>query len=76
MKDMVLKLHKYQNAGVREYWIVDPKNRNVTVHIFDEENYDPVKYHFRDTIPIGISKGECSIDFSKIMDRIAYYYDD
>ena len=76
MKDMVLKLHKYQHAGVREYWIVDPKHRTVTVHVFDEENYDPVKYDFRETIPVGISKGECSIDFSKVLDRIAGYYED
>ena len=70
MKDMVLKLHKYQNAGVREYWIVDPEHRTVTVHYFEEEAYDPKKYDFHDVIPVGIYGGECSIDFSKIADRL------
>ena len=66
MKDMILKLHKYQNAGVREYWIVDPEHHTVTVHLFDTEEYDPVKYTFREEIPVGISGGSCSIDFSKV----------
>ena len=70
MKDMILKLHKYQNAGVREYWIVDPKHRAVTVHFFDEEDYDPKKYDFHAEIPVGISGGTCSIDFSRIAERI------
>ena len=70
MKDMVLKLHKYQNAGVREYWIVDPKHLTVTVHFFDTEDYDPKKYDFRSEIPVAISGGKCSIDFSKVMDSL------
>ena len=75
MKDMILKLHKYQNAGVREYWIVDPKHRTVTVHFFDTEDYDPQKYDFGDEIPVGISGEACKIDFSKVMERLEDYYD-
>ena len=26
-KDSILKLNKYMNAGVREYWMVDPESR-------------------------------------------------
>ena len=75
-KDMILKLHKYKNAGVREYWIVDPKNLAVTVHFFeDEENYDPKKYSFDDQIPVTISGGTCSIDFSQIRKKLSQYGD-
>ena len=75
-KDMILKLYKYKNAGVREYWIIDPKNQKITVHNFEpEENYTPVIYSFDDVIPIGISSGECSIDFSKILEKIRRYYE-
>ena len=49
---MILKLYKYQNAGVREYWVVDPKTRTVTVHFFEEEDYDPKRYTFEDEIPV------------------------
>ena len=65
-KDMILKLYKYKNAGVREYWIVDPEYRNVIVHMLQEENYTPRIYGFDATIPIGISEGRCSIDFSRV----------
>ena len=66
MKDMVLKLHKYQCAGVKEYWIVDPKHRTVTVHYFEDEDYAPEMYGFQDVIPVRISKGVCRIDFSQV----------
>lgn len=65
-KDQILKLYKYQNAGVREYWIVDPKFCTVTVHYFEEEEYTPRKYDFDSEIPIGISQGKCRIDFSRV----------
>ena len=72
-KDMILKLYKYEKAGVREYWIVDPEHRTVTVHFFDTDHYDPVRYTFHDQIPVQISKGKCSIDFSRIEERLARY---
>ena len=65
-KDMLLKLFKYQQAGVREYWIVDPKFNKVTVHYFDTEEYDPKQYSFKDVVPIEISGRKCNIDFTKI----------
>ena len=65
-KDMLLKLYKYHNAGVREYWIVDPSKQSVTVHYFEEEEYEPRKYDFDAEIPVNISQGKCSIDFSRV----------
>lgn len=66
-KDLILKLYKYQKEGVREYWIVDPKYRTVTVHYFeDEENYAPREYSFDSVIPVIISEGKCEINFSKV----------
>ena len=75
-KDMLLKLYKYANAGVREYWIVDPDQQTVLVYDLGHENYYPEKYSFEDRIPILISGSECSIDFSRIMRRIERYYKD
>jgi len=74
-KDMLLKLYKYQNAGVREYWIVDPKYRRVTVHLFDAEEYNPEYYDFDSVIPVGISGGRCAIDFSRVLMKISRYYE-
>ena len=75
VKDSILKLHKYQRAGVREYWIVDTKIHSVTVHFFEEGEGRIQNYDFADSIPVRISDGLCEIDFSEIMDVISRYYD-
>ena len=72
-KDMILKLYKYEKAGVLEYWIVDPEQRTVTVHFFDTDHYDPERYSFHDQVPVRISEGKCSIDFSRIEEMLASY---
>lgn len=69
-RDFILKLYKYKNAGVREYWIVDPENKTVTVHLLQDEDYAPKIYGFDSMIPIGISEGLCFIDFSRVEKRI------
>ena len=33
--DYVRKLYYYQNYGVREYWIADPRRKTVTVNYFE-----------------------------------------
>ena len=65
-RDMLLKLHKYQNAGVKEYWIVDPDHSTVLVYDLRSDDFYPDKYDFDSVIPVHISDGQCSIDFSKV----------
>ncbi len=65
-KDVLLKSYKYKNAGVREYWIVDPRNEEILVYDFSKNDLKPKEYSFVDIIPILISDGKCSIDFGKI----------
>lgn len=48
--DYFTKLFKYQTAGVREYWIVDPIKQRVTVYLFEKENME--EYSFGDHIPV------------------------
>ena len=73
-RDMLLKLSKYQHAGVREYWMVDPKNRSVYVYDFTDPDFHPEVYPFVSVIPVHISRGSCSIDFAYIDRRVAQYY--
>ena len=71
-KDMRIKLKKYESAGVREYWIVNPEARVVIVYNFEAENLTGM-YTFKDKIPVGIWDGKYAIDFSVIeseMERI------
>lgn len=68
-KDYLVKSFSYQKAGVREYWIVDPVKRQIMVYFF-EEDVLPVTYSFDDKIPVNISGGKCSVDFSEISRRL------
>ena len=65
-KDMFTKLYKYEAAGVREYWLVDPQKEKVIVYIFGEES-DVSLYGFDSEIPVGIYQGDCRIDFKRIL---------
>ncbi|MBQ8304798.1 MAG: Uma2 family endonuclease [Blautia sp.] len=52
-KDRILKMLKYRTAGVREYWIIDPFSRTVSVYLFDMEDAakeQALTYSFEDTI--------------------------
>ncbi|MDE7479018.1 MAG: Uma2 family endonuclease [Lachnospiraceae bacterium] len=51
--DYIRKLYYYKNAGVREYWIVDPRRKMVTVNYF-EENMLNIQYSFDSTIKVNI----------------------
>ena len=48
--DYFQKLQKYQNAKVKEYWIVDPIKERVLVYSFWKDNL-PEVYSFEDAIP-------------------------
>ena len=45
-KDMGIKLFKYRNAGVREYWILDPERKSVIVYNFEGPEELCSLYHF------------------------------
>lgn len=62
--DYIRKLYYYKNHGVREYWIVDPQRKDVTVHYF-ELNRLNVQYSFDSTIKVNIYD-DLYISFSDI----------
>lgn len=66
-KDWEIKLGKYMAAGVREYWIVDPKKKTVVV-FFKSEDYSDVPeiYNFDSQVPVHIWDCKCKVDFSQI----------
>ena len=61
--DYMIKLFKYRTAGVREYWIVDPKDNSISVYNFENETME--RYSFFDTVKAGIYDN-FEIDFSKL----------
>ena len=73
-KDMYVKLGKYMEAGVREYWLVDPNRKKVIVYDFEAE-VTPVIYGFSSKVPVGIFGGECEVDFADIYEYISFLYE-
>jgi len=56
-KDRLIKLQKYREAGVREYWIVDPDKRTVLVYLFEDEKISRTKYDETDSVPVTVLPG-------------------
>ena len=66
--DYIRKLYYYKNYGVREYWIVDPQRKSVTVNYFEKDILN-VPYTFNSVIKVNIYEN-LYIDFSEIADLI------
>lgn len=73
-RDSVIKLNKYQSAGVHEYWIIDPKRQKVIVHNF-EKGEKPAIHGFDAKIPIGIWDDGFEIDFQEVYEHIRFLYE-
>lgn len=73
-KDYTLKKNKYKNAGVREYWILDPYKRVLVIYNF-ENHETPVLCGLSEPMPMGIYNGKLMIDFSIINEIIDEYKD-
>ena len=75
-KDRGIKLNKYMAAGVREYWIVDPDKKHITVYTPSEEwDYEIEMYTFEMKVPVAIFNNECVIDFYEIYEYIEFMYE-
>jgi Uma2 family endonuclease len=63
--DRVYKLRKYQKAGVREYWIVDPETKSVQVFVLEDGRYVASVYEESEKAPVFILK-DCEIDLAAV----------
>lgn len=63
-RDLGRKMCRYLEAGVREYWVLDSKTRNVLVYCFEQDEL-PAVYSFEDEIPVSIWEGKLRICLQK-----------
>lgn len=63
--DYIRKLNLYADAGVREYWIVNPINKSIYVYHLEETKFETTAYTFQDKIKVSIYDG-LWIDFTEI----------
>jgi Uma2 family endonuclease len=55
--DMLVKFRKYLQAGVREYWIVDPEEKTVHVCLLDGDQYRVSVYDATQTAQVSVLPG-------------------
>ena len=66
--DRHVKFKKYLEAGVKEYWIVDPMNQYVDAHILENGKYNRHDYYRTDILPVHVLEG-CEIDLSEVFEE-------
>ena len=67
--DTITKLNKYLQAGVREYWVVNPEDKIVNVHTLDDDKYITKVYSDEDTVAVHVLDG-CVLDMREVFTEI------
>ena len=66
--DKTLKFNTYLKAGIREYWIIDPKEKILAVHILKDGNYITNAYTSEENVPVHVLEG-CIINLSEVFEE-------
>lgn len=64
-RDRIVKFNLYQQAGVREYWIVEPDSKSVQVCILKDGLYFVKGYTDADTAPVTALPG-CEVNLQEV----------
>ena len=64
--DLLTKFNLYLRAGVREYWIVDPANKDVQVFLLEDGHYSAKHFGSEgDKVMVNVLE-DCYLDLSEI----------
>ncbi len=69
-KDYTTKMMKYMNAGVREYWVVDPDKQMIFVYFFESESCCPGIFALDADVPVHIYDGALVINLASVLEWI------
>ena len=68
--DQIAKRRTYERAGVREFWLVHPGDRTLTVYVLETGQYGrPDIYELKDATPIGVLPG-VAIAWDALIERL------
>lgn len=73
-KDMIIKLSKYMNAGVLEYWMIDPEKQSIMIYDFTSDNFRHIT-GFTETVPVAVLDNQCQINLAALLDYIHFLYE-
>lgn len=68
-KDLTIKHRKYLNAGVREYWIMDPKERRLITYDF-ENGENVASYPLTEKVGLAIYGKQMVVDLAELAEII------
>lgn len=68
--DQIVKLAAYERAGVREYWLVQPTDRVLTIYRHDGRGYGRATIsELNAPTPVGVLPG-VAIDWARVLDKL------
>ena len=65
--DKITKFNKYLDAGVREYWIIDPEDKIANVYILKNGQYTAKSYSKMDIVSVHVLEG-CKIELKHVFE--------
>jgi prevent-host-death family protein len=71
-KDMVDKLNTYMLSGVKEYWVVDPKQEQILIYVFDGNEIDRLLTFGKGSAAQSVTFPGLSADVKELFDEISY----
>ena len=66
-RDKITKFNKYLDAGVREYWIIEPESKIASVYLLKNGEYFAKSYSETDTISVNVLDG-CHIELKHVFE--------
>lgn len=67
-KDIIVKSMKYSNAGVKEYWMIDPNSKKIYTWDFTRSVYET--HTLEGMLGLSLINNECLIDLSSLKNII------